>query len=90
MFVYLLSGAVELAEGRTVSGGEVAWIAVDAAAQRLQVRALEPTRLVAYAGLVIDEPSVAQGPFVMTTMEEIRQARADLNAGRFLSASASR
>lgn len=90
MFVYLLSGAVELAEGRTVSAGEVAWIAVDAAAQRLQLGALEPSRLVACAGPVIDEPSVAHGPFVMTTKEEIRQAHADFNAGRFLSASAVR
>ncbi len=35
------------------------------------------------SGDAIDEPVVAQGPFVMNTKEEIQQALADFNSGRF-------
>jgi redox-sensitive bicupin YhaK (pirin superfamily) len=35
------------------------------------------------SGDAIDEPVVAQGPFVMNTSEEIRQAAIDFNSGRF-------
>ena len=83
MFVYVLSGAVEF-PGQSLSAEKIAWIAVDEAAQTLPLRATETSRVIAYSGQPIDEPSIAQGPFVMTTREEIKQAYADLNAGRIV------
>ena len=35
------------------------------------------------SGEPIDEPIVGYGPFVMNSEQEIRQAIADFNAGRF-------
>jgi hypothetical protein len=39
-----------------------------------------------FAAPVIDEPVVAHGPFVMNTMDEVRRAYADYQAGRFVEA----
>lgn len=84
MFLYILSGTVVLAGERRLKAGDVAWIALDDAAQVLDVRAVDAARTVAYAARPIDEPSVAHGPFVMTDEAEIRQAYADLDAGRLI------
>jgi len=42
----------------------------------------EATQLLLLGGEPIEEPIVAQGPFVMNTREEIREANEDYNAGR--------
>ena len=83
MFLYVLSGAVEFAEG-PLAAGTVAWIAVDPQKQTLSLRSAQASRVIAYSGQPIDEPSIAHGPFVMSTPEEIKQAYADLQAGRIV------
>jgi redox-sensitive bicupin YhaK (pirin superfamily) len=40
-------------------------------------------RLLVLSGEPIDEPVVMQGPFVMSTADEISQAMADFRGGRF-------
>jgi quercetin 2,3-dioxygenase len=49
----------------------------------LTVTASEPALLLFGHADPIDEPVVAHGPFVMNSMEEIRQAFVDYQAGRF-------
>ena len=40
-------------------------------------------RFLVLGGKPIDEPVVFYGPFVMNTMEEIREAMVDFNNGKF-------
>jgi redox-sensitive bicupin YhaK (pirin superfamily) len=42
-----------------------------------------PLRVLLYAGRPLREPVVAEGPFVMNTEEQIRQAYIDYREGRF-------
>jgi redox-sensitive bicupin YhaK (pirin superfamily) len=42
-----------------------------------------PVRFLLYTGRPVREPVVAQGPFVMNTMGEVRQAYVDYRAGKF-------
>lgn len=85
MFFYVLSG--EIATGATrLRAGQTAWLDIATDGDRaVPLEAVgTATRMVAYAGVPIDEPVVAHGPFVMNTEAEIRQAYADLQSGRFL------
>lgn len=61
--------AVELAE-------------LDRASTDVQVASQTPSRLLILTGEPIREPVVGQGPFVMTTVDEIRQAVRDYQNGR--------
>jgi quercetin 2,3-dioxygenase len=49
---------------------------------RLQLESQSDSRLLVLTGQPIGEPVVGQGPFVMNTREEIRQAIVDYQAGR--------
>lgn len=42
-----------------------------------------PLRVLLFAGRPLREPVVAEGPFVMNTEQQIRQAYIDYRAGRF-------
>ena len=50
----------------------------------LTVSAATASRLLVFASPIIDEPIAMGGPFVMNTREEIREAFADLRAGRLI------
>ena len=51
--------------------------------EEITLLAEEPSLLLVLSGKPIDEPIMAYGPFVMNTKEEILDAYADLNAGKF-------
>jgi redox-sensitive bicupin YhaK (pirin superfamily) len=79
VFLYCARGAIEVAGTRIphftlaeLGGGDSATIATR-----------EPALFLFGHADPIDEPIVAHGPFVMNTIEEIRQAYADYQAGRF-------
>jgi quercetin 2,3-dioxygenase len=66
---------------RVASAGELVLFANDA--PRLELVGEEEAHVILLSGEPFDEPVVAYGPFVMNTMEEIREAIADVNRGGF-------
>lgn len=77
--VVVQSGAVRINDA-TVKAVEVAEL--DRAGTLVRLNAESPTRLLVLTGRPIGEPVVGQGPFVMNTQEEIRQAIRDFQEGR--------
>ena len=73
------SGAVRIDES-AVRAVELAEL--DRAGTRVAIHADRPSRLLVLAGAPIGERVVGQGPFVMNTQEEIRQAIEDYRSGR--------
>jgi redox-sensitive bicupin YhaK (pirin superfamily) len=69
------------AGAETASTGELLLFAHDG--ERMELTADEDSHVVILAGEPIDEPIVQYGPFVMNSLDEIRQAITDVNAGRF-------
>jgi quercetin 2,3-dioxygenase len=69
------------AGGETAHAGELLLFAHDG--ERLELVADEDSHVLILAGEPIDEPVVQYGPFVMNSVEEIRQAVADVNTGGF-------
>ena len=87
-----------VAEGRTlavvvlrgtvlVNSSEIAreaqLVQFDRAGTALSIEANADTSLLILSGEPIDEPIVGHGPFVMNSQQEIYQAIADFNSGRF-------
>ena len=82
-FVYVFEGAARVGadDAQRVVKGE---LAVLADGTRIDLRADgAPARVLLLAGRPLREPVAKYGPFVMNTMDEIRQAVEDLRAGRF-------
>ena len=79
VFLYAARGAIE------VAGAPVPqWaLAETGPGDAIEIVAREPALLLFGHADPIDEPVVAHGPFVMNSVEEIRQAYADYQAGRF-------
>jgi redox-sensitive bicupin YhaK (pirin superfamily) len=50
------------------------------------LQADEPARALLVAGMPLGEPIAQHGPFVMNTREELMQAVADYQAGKFTAA----
>ncbi len=76
----LLKGGARVNSVERIGPAEVALF--DRAGEGLEVEATEDSTALLLAGEPIDEPIVGQGPFVMNTAQEIRQAMADYSAGR--------
>ncbi len=76
---YVVKGKVAV-NGQTASMREM--VAFDNDAALIEVKALEDTILIFGHGEPFHEPIVAQGPFVMNSAEEIRQAFADYHSGK--------
>ena len=66
---------------RRRGAGELVLFANDG--ERLELTADEATHVIVLAGEPIDEPIVQYGPFVMNTLDEIRQAIDDVQSGGF-------
>jgi redox-sensitive bicupin YhaK (pirin superfamily) len=66
---------------RTASAGELVLFANDAPA--LELVAEEDSHVIVLSGEPLNEPVVPYGPFVMNTIDEIRQAIDDVNSGKF-------
>ena len=80
---YVLEGLASL-QDELVEPDQVAWLAPAAPGPTLlEITASERCRIIIWSGLPVGEPVVARGPFVMTTEQELDDAFADLEAGRF-------
>lgn len=78
--IAVLSGHVTI-DGQGIGEAAIARLTTDG--EGIRVRADGDTMLLVLTGTPIDEPVVGQGPFVMNSEAEIRQAFADYHAGRF-------
>jgi len=84
-FAYPFEGNVRIgagAEARKVSRGEIAVLSLGGTVRFAAEDG--PARLILVAGRPLREPVAKYGPFVMNTADEIRQAIADYQAGRFV------
>jgi redox-sensitive bicupin YhaK (pirin superfamily) len=82
-FAYVYEAAVKLgSSAKATQKGELAVLG-DGAALRCQAGDAA-ARLLVVAARPLGEPVARYGPFVMNTREEIQQAVADFNAGRFV------
>ena len=79
VFLYAARGTIDVA-GRQLPQYHLAQLG---AGDQLTIAAAEPALFLFGHAEPIDEPIVAHGPFVMNSVEEIRQAFADYQAGRF-------
>ncbi|EHP42079.1 pirin [Cupriavidus basilensis OR16] len=77
----ILRGSV-LVNGDT-QAGDAQMVVLDRAGQDISIEATSDTVALLLSGEPIDEPIVGYGPFVMNSEEEIVQAYADFNSGRF-------
>jgi hypothetical protein len=78
--LYIVSGSVRIG-GRDVVPHTL--VELDLAGEELSIEALTASRLLFGHGDPINEPVVAHGPFVMNTVDEIRQAISEYQAGDF-------
>ena len=76
-----------VAEGRVRTGATVAnageLILFNNDGTQIELAADEAAHVIVLSGAPIDEPIVQYGPFVMNTVDEIRQAMFDVNRGKF-------
>lgn len=85
-FIYVLEGEGEFGKEKTVGKkGEILWLgsADEASHSHIRIHAKESLQVLLYAGQPIKETVVANGPFVMNTEQEIRQAYSDYRDGKF-------
>ena len=84
-FIYILEGAGIFGANKVQAGKqEVLWMrpSVDSKSE-ITIEATENLKVLVIGGTPLREPVVAQGPFVMNTSEQIKEAYQDLRAGKF-------
>ncbi|KAB0494784.1 pirin family protein [Pseudomonas vancouverensis] len=77
----VLRGAIQINGLESVRQGQLALF--DRKGQQMTLEASEDAVVLLLSGEPIDEPIVGHGPFVMNTEQEIHQAFADFQSGRF-------
>lgn len=77
----VLRGTVQV-NGEAIAR-EAQAVVLDRAGQALSIEANDEATVLLISGEPIDEPITGHGPFVMNSREEIVQAIADFNSGRF-------
>jgi quercetin 2,3-dioxygenase len=77
----VLSGTVQVNGAEIAREAQMVLLAREGGA--ITVEANSDAKLLIVSGEPIEEPVVAQGPFVMNTAGEIRQAMLDYQSGRF-------
>ena len=78
--VLVMDGEVTV-NGKTAKAQDLVVFANEG--EHIVIEAKAEARLLVLNGAPLNEPVVAYGPFVMNTEQEIRQAVADFNAGKF-------
>jgi hypothetical protein len=76
----VLKGALRVNGSEAIAAAEVGLF--DRAGRGISIECVKDTTALLLVGEPIDEPIVGQGPFVMNSAEEIRQAMADYRGGR--------
>ncbi|MGR8978860.1 MAG: pirin family protein [Gammaproteobacteria bacterium] len=79
--LFALKSDVLINGGEELKAAKLAYF--DRSGSRISIAAGQDAALLLMNGAPIDEPIAGYGPFVMNTQEEIRQAMADFNDGRF-------
>ncbi len=78
--VVVQRGALRMEGGDTVTAGEL--VEFELSGEGVALESAEDARVLLLSGEPIGEPVAGQGPFVMNTREEIRQAIVDYQSGR--------
>ena len=78
--LFVLQGDVDIQDGTRAASRDLV-VLERGKGSKTKLRAKKGTRLLALAGEPLGEPVVAQGPFVMNTGEQIRQAMWDYQSG---------
>jgi hypothetical protein len=79
--ILVIEGNVEVNFNDTVAENHFALMANDG--EEFTIKANENSIILVLSGEPINEPIAAHGPFVMNTRDELMQAIADLNTGKF-------
>ena len=79
--LFVLKGALRV-DGSDAVVGEAELAVLEREGDTLQIEAVEDTTLLLLGGEPLNEPIVGQGPFVMNTQAEIRQAFLDYQSGQ--------